>query len=141
MYIEKKQSWRLPDSAVSPETQYLGRRRFLRTCGLTLAAGALAPVVGRAATFGFPDSLNAADKLPGAKITPYDNITAYNNFYEWGLEKSDPKINANKGWKTEPWTLEIGGLCAKPGKYDVNDLVKAVGGIEQRNYRHRCVEA
>jgi sulfoxide reductase catalytic subunit YedY len=141
MHIEKKQSWRLPDSAVSPESHYLGRRRFLRTCGLTLAAGALVPAVGRAATFGFPDSLNAADRLPGVKITPYDDITGYNNFYEWGLEKSDPKINANQGWKTEPWTVEIGGLCAKPGKYDVNDLVKAMSGIEQRNYRHRCVEA
>lgn len=141
MYIEKKQSWRLPDSTVSPESHYLGRRRFLRTCGLALAAGALVPAVGRAATFGFPDSLNVADRLPGVKVTPYDDITGYNNFYEWGLEKSDPKINANQGWKTEPWTIEIGGLCAKPGKYDVNDLVKAMGGIEQRNYRHRCVEA
>src|ERR1700730_17925650 len=75
------------------------------------------------------------------KLTPYDNITGYNNFYEWGLDKEDPKVNANQGWKTEPWTVDIGGLCAKPGKYDVNDLVKAVGGIEQRNYRHRCVEA
>src|SRR6516165_909864 len=120
MYIEKKKSWRLPDSAVTPESDYLGRRRFLRTCGLALAAGALVPVVGRAATFGFPDSLNAADRLPGVKVTPYDDITGYNNFYEWGLEKGDPKINANRGWKTEPWTIEIAGLCAKPGKYDVN---------------------
>jgi sulfoxide reductase catalytic subunit YedY len=79
--------------------------------------------------------------LPGVKLTPYDDITSYNNFYEWGLEKGDPKVNANKGWKTEPWTIEIGGLCAKPAKYEVNELIKAVGGIEQRNYRHRCVEA
>ena len=75
------------------------------------------------------------------KLTPYELITSYNNFYEWGLAKEDPKIFANKGWKTEPWTIEIGGLCDKPGKYDVNDLIKLVGGIEQRNYRHRCVEA
>jgi sulfoxide reductase catalytic subunit YedY len=58
-----------------------------------------------------------------------------------GSRKERPKIKANQGWKTEPWTIEMGGLCAKPAKYDVNDLVKAVGGIEQRNYRHRCVEA
>jgi len=69
MYIEKKQSWQLPDSAVSPQSQYLGRRQFLRTCGLGLMAGAL-PALARAATFGFPDSLNAADRLPGVKLTP-----------------------------------------------------------------------
>ena len=87
------------------------------------------------------DSLDSAYGLPGVKLTRYEDIIGYNNFYEWGLEKGDPKMNANRGWKTEPWTIEIGGLCAKPGKFDVNDLVKAIGGIEQRNYRHRCVEA
>jgi methionine sulfoxide reductase catalytic subunit len=87
------------------------------------------------------DSLTRSTRQIRVKLTPYDDITSYNNFYEWGLEKGDPKVNANKGWKTEPWTIEIGGLCAKPAKYEVNDLIKAVGGIEQRNYRHRCVEA
>src|SRR5438132_4062209 len=140
MHIQKKHSWQLLDSAVTPESQYLGRRQFLRTCGLGLTAAFLAAVV-RAAPSGFPDALNASYKLPGAKVTSYDDITSYNNFYEWGLEKGDPKANANRGWKTEPWAIEIGGLCAKPGKFDVNDLIKAVGGIEQRNYRHRCVEA
>ena len=99
------------------------------------------PPAVRAATAGFPDSLNPAFKLDGVKLTPYDLVTSYNNFYEWGLSKEEPKELANKGWKTEPWTIEIGGLCTKPGKYDVNDLVKIMGGIEQRNYRHRCVEA
>jgi methionine sulfoxide reductase catalytic subunit len=141
MHIRKKYSWQLSDSAVTPESVYLGRRHFLRTCGLGLVAGALLPRLARAATFGFPDSLNPAYKLSGIKPTSYDDITGYNNFYEWGLDKGDPKVNANRGWKTEPWTIEIGGLCAKPGKYDVNDLAKTMGGIEQRNYRHRCVEA
>ena len=141
MHIRKKYSWQLSDSAVTPESVYLGRRHFLRTCGLGLVAGVLLPRLARAATFGFPDSLNPAYKLSGIKLTSYDDITGYNNFYEWGLDKGDPKANANRGWKTEPWTIEIGGLCAKPGKYDVNDLAKTMGGIEQRNYRHRCVEA
>ena len=141
MHIRKKYSWQLSDSAVTPESVYLGRRHFLRTCGLGLVTGALLPRLARAATFGFPDSLNPAYKLSGIKLTSYDDITGYNNFYEWGLDKGDPKVNANRGWTTEPWTIEIGGLCAKPGKYDVNDLAKTMGGIEQRNYRHRCVEA
>ena len=141
MQIHKPRSWELPDSAVTPETDYLRRREFLRTFGLALAATAFLPPAVRAATAGFPDSLNPAFKLDGVKLTPYDLVTSYNNFYEWGLSKEEPRELANKGWKTEPWTIEIGGLCTKPGKYDVNDLVKIMGGIEQRNYRHRCVEA
>ena len=141
MQIHKPRSWELPDSAVTPEADYLRRREFLRVFGLALAATAILPPAVRAATAGFPDSLNPAFKLDGVKLTPYDLVTSYNNFYEWGLAKEEPKELANKGWKTEPWTIEIGGLCTKPGKYDVNDLVKIMGGIEQRNYRHRCVEA
>ena len=141
MQIHKPRSWELPDSAVTPEADYLRRREFLRIFGLGLAATAFLPPAVRAATAGFPDSLNPAFKLDGVKLTPYDLVTSYNNFYEWGLSKEEPKELANKGWKTEPWTIEIGGLCTKPGKYDVNDLVKIMGGIEQRNYRHRCVEA
>src|SRR5260370_767615 len=129
MHIQKKYSWQLSDSAVTPESVYLGRRHFLRTCGLGLVAGALLPRLARAATFGFPDSLNPAYKLAGIKLTSYDDITGYNNFYEWGLDKGDPKVNANRGWKTEPWTIEIGGLCAKPVKYDVNDLAFVATGF------------
>jgi sulfoxide reductase catalytic subunit YedY len=141
MKTHKTRSWELPDSAVTPEADYLRRREFLRVFGLGLAATALLPPAVRAATAGFPDSLNPTFKLDGVKLTPYDLVTSYNNFYEWGLAKEEPKEFSNKGWKTEPWTIEIGGLCSKPGKYDVNDLVKIMGGIEQRNYRHRCVEA
>ncbi len=141
MHIRKGHSWELPDSAVTPESDYLGRREFLRRFGCGLAATAFLPAISGAATSGFPDSLNPSFKLDGVRLTPYDSITTYNNFYEWGLAKDEPSKLANEGWKTEPWTIEIGGLCAKPGKFDVNDLVRAMGGIEQRNYRHRCVEA
>jgi len=141
MHINRKHSWQLPDSAVTPESQYLGRRKFLKAFGLGLAASVALPAVSRAATFGFPDSLNGGYSLAGVKLTSYNDVTGYNNFYEWGLDKGDPKVNANQGWKTEPWTIQIGGLCGKPGTYNVNDLVKTIGGIEQRNYRHRCVEA
>jgi methionine sulfoxide reductase catalytic subunit len=141
MQIRKARSWELPDSAVTAEADYLLRREFLRTFGLGIAAAAFLPSALRAATAGFPDSLNPAFKLDSVKLTPYELVTGYNNFYEWGLSKEEPKELSNKGWKTEPWTIEIGGLCNKPGKYEVNDLVKIMDGIEQRNYRHRCVEA
>jgi len=141
MYIHKRRSWELPDNAVTPESQYFKRRDFLRIAGFGLVATSIFDRTGFAATGGLPDSLNGSFKLDGAKLTPFDSITGYNNFYEWGLEKDEPKRLANQGWKTEPWTLEIGGLCGNPAKFEVNDLIKTIGGLEQRNYRHRCVEA
>src|SRR6516165_5659353 len=133
--------WNLRDEAVTPEADYIRRREFLRVFGLGLAASAILPITSRAASTGFPDSLNGNYKLDGIKLTPEESVTSYNNFYEWGLAKDQPKDQSNQGWKTDPWTIEIGGLCASPQKIDVNELVKLVGPIERRNYRHRCVEA
>lgn len=148
MNMEKRQvssarqaPWNLPDEAVISEADYLRRREFLRVFGLGLAASAILPVTSGAASAGFPDSLNANYKLDGVKLTPEELVTSYNNFYEWGLSKDQPKDLSNKGWKTDPWMVEIGGLCEKPGKFSVADIIKSVGGIERRNYRHRCVEA
>jgi methionine sulfoxide reductase catalytic subunit len=151
MLIRTPQDWALPESAVTPEKDYRqrpreagdlpARRDFLKTLGLGLAGAALLPRGLSAATAGFPAKENAAFPPGALKVTPYELITSYNNFYEFGTDKSDPKPNANKGWKTEPWTVEIAGLCRNPTKIDVNDLVGKMGGIEQRVYRHRCVEA
>ena len=110
MHIRKNRTWELPNRALTPETHYLQRREFLRTLGLGVAATALFPATIRAASGGFPDSLNPAFKLEGVKLTPFDSVTGYNNFYEWGLAKEDPSKLANQGWKTEPWTIAIGGL-------------------------------
>jgi len=75
------------------------------------------------------------------KLTPEDSVTSYNNFYEWGFGKGEPKDLANRGWKTDSWSVEIGGLCQNPGKFTVAELTQIGGGLERRNYRHRCVEA
>lgn len=140
MLIRSPKDWELPDSAATAEKFYrLSRRRdFLKTLGV--AGAALATRSLFAATAGFPTKVNAAYRDPALKPTPYDAITSYNNFYEFGTDKSDPKPNA-AGWKTDPWTVEIAGLCGAPQKIDVNDLVEKMGGVEQRVYRHRCVEA
>ncbi len=132
--------WDLPDSAVTPEAHYLRRREFLRVFGLGLAASAVLPP-GLRADPGLNDSLNALYKLDGVKPTPEDLITSYNNFYEWGLAKDQPKDLANHGWKTRPWAVEIGGSCANTRKLDIDELIQLVGPIERRIYRHRCVEA
>jgi methionine sulfoxide reductase catalytic subunit len=134
-------SWDLPESAVTTEQYYLRRREFLRVFGLGLAASALLPPGIRAEGAALNDSLNSSYKLDGVKLTPEDLITTYNNFYEWGLAKDQPKELANRGWKTRPWYIEIGGLCANPRKMDVDELIQLLGPIERRNYRHRCVEA
>ena len=133
--------WNLPDSAVTQEAYYLRRREFLRVFGLGLAASALLPSELRAEPSGLNDSLNPSYKLDGVKLTPENLIASYNNFYEWGLSKDQPEKLANRGWKTRPWSVEIGGLCANARKLDVDELLQLVGPIERRNYRHRCVEA
>ena len=70
----------------------------------------------------------------------YEQGNVRNNFYEFSTRKDEVRILANRGWKTEPWTLEVGGHVEKPLKLDVNELCKEMG-IEMRIYRFRCVEA
>ena len=141
MLIRSPKAWELPESAVTPENLYhlTKRRDFLRAFGVTGFALAARDVL--AATAGFPTKVNPAHRDPALKPTPYEFITSYNNFYEFGTDKAEPKINANKGWKTDPWTVEIAGLVRNPFKIDANDLVMKMGGAEQRVYRLRCVEA
>src|SRR6516164_7218737 len=97
MHIHLKPRWQLPDSLVIPETHYLHRREFLRTIGLGLAASAFLPPTLEASTTGLPDSPNPAFKLAGVKLTPYNLITTYNNFFEWAKEKKAPRKLANQG--------------------------------------------
>jgi sulfoxide reductase catalytic subunit YedY len=143
MLIRTPKDWELPERIVTSEQFYRQRNRrdFFKTLGLGLAGAALASRDILAATEGFPSKENPLYPASALKPTPYDLVTSYNNFYEFGTGKDEPKVYANKGWKTEPWTVEITGLVANPGKFDVNDLIKKMGGIEQRVYRHRCVEA
>jgi methionine sulfoxide reductase catalytic subunit len=140
MLIRSPKIWELPESAATPETIYHNRRAFLKTLGVGAAATALGSHDLLATTAGFPTKMNPAYRDPKVEPTKYEYITSYNNFYEFGLDKSEPRILANKGWKTEPWTVELAGLCRNPQKIDANDLVTKMGGAEQRVYRMRCVE-
>jgi sulfoxide reductase catalytic subunit YedY len=72
------------------------------------------------------------------KITSYEDASTYNNYYEFGTDKSDPAHNAHT-LKTQPWTVEIEGLVKKPGRWALEDLLK-VSAMEERIYRMRCVE-
>jgi sulfoxide reductase catalytic subunit YedY len=141
MLIRTPKSWEIPESAATPESAYLNRRALLKSLGLGAAGLALAPHALRATTAGFPTRVNPDYRDPALKPTSYELITSYNNFYEFGTGKDEPRVNANRGWKTEPWTVELTGLINNPLKIDANDLVMKMGGAEQRVYRFRCVEA
>ena len=73
------------------------------------------------------------------KPNSYDDITGYNNFYEFGTDKEDPARYAGK-LKTRPWTVKVEGACGKPADYDIDDMLKWFP-LEERVYRLRCVEA
>ena len=143
MNIRTPKDWELPESAATTESIYRlrNRRDFLKTLGVGLAGAAIGTRGLLAATAGFPDKENPLYPAASLKPTAYTFITSYNNFYEFGTGKDDPVVYANKGWKPDPWTVEIAGLVRAPAKFTVNDLVSKLGGIEQRVYRHRCVEA
>jgi len=71
-------------------------------------------------------------------LTPYDAVTQYNNFYEYGEDKDDPARYAN-AFTAAPWTVEVTGECAKPGRYAIEDILRP-HPLEERVYRMRCVE-
>ena len=121
-------------SQVTSKEAYVNRRRFLAS---SIAAGTLAIAPKARATA----KLNGVTKGPyttDEKPTPYDAITHYNNFYEFGTDKEDPSHNATK-FVTSPWTVRIDGEVAKPLTLDLDALYK-VAPLEERIYRHRCVE-
>lgn len=141
MNIRTPKNWVLPESAVTAESVYRlrNRRDFLKTLGIA-SAGLISGRSLYGATGGFPAKENPLYPASALKPTAYEAIISYNNFYEFGTAKEDPRENA-KNWKPEPWTVELAGLIRNPGKFDVNDLIGKLGGIEERVYRHRCVEA
>ena len=120
------------------------RRRFL-TAAAALGAGAIAAT--RIPGLVHPAPIQAADDLHATPSqyttteaqTPFNKATSYNNFYEFGTDKSDPARNAHT-LKTRPWTVQVTGLVKKPLTLDVDSIMK-YRPIESRIYRHRCVEA
>ena len=123
-------------SQVTPKSEYLNRRRFLAGGAAAALGAAFLPRSGYAAA-----KLSGVTKSPLSTTeppTPYDAITGYNNYYEFGTGKGDPARNAQK-FITSPWTLTIEGNVAKPKKHDLDAIMK-IAPLEERIYRHRCVE-
>ncbi len=136
----------IPSSAITSKDKYLNRRRFLRGAG---AAGAVVLGAERLANLVSPRMGVFADtklqtvKSPltttGEQLTSFEDITHYNNFYEFGVNKGDPAQNAGV-LPTRPWTVKVEGLVKKPKTFDIEALLK-LRPLEDRVYRHRCVEA
>jgi methionine sulfoxide reductase catalytic subunit len=124
-------------SEITPRTLYESRRDFIGTAGkLALASAGLALP-------GVAFSANKLATVPSAykideKLTSLKDITHYNNYYEFSLDKEEPAELAGK-MKTRPWTVAIDGLCAKPQTIGIEDLLK-FAPLEERIYRMRCVE-
>ncbi len=123
----------ITENDVTDFSIYQDRRKFMKT-----AAG-----VGIVAATGLPITQANAKGVVSPystdeKLTDFEDISTYCNFYEFGTGKSDPAKNAHT-LVTSPWTVSVEGECAKPGKYNLEDLLKPVS-IEERIYRFRCVE-
>ena len=131
---------------VTPKAVYLDRRKFLQAMGI-VAATALAGK--RLFDLAMPSQTAlAATKFEGLIKSPfsttekqnsYEDVTHYNNFYEFGTDKSDPAKNAQK-FNTSNWVVSVEGDVAKPRKFTMDEILK-IAPLEERIYRHRCVEA
>lgn len=122
-------------SEITPRALFERRRDFLR---LSIGAGLGALL---------PEAMAGGAKLPnvrpgnfdfGDKLTPYKDVTTYNNFYEFGTSKTDPAENAGK-FRPRPWTVSIEGLVKKPVQIGIDEILK-LAPLEERVYRLRCVE-
>ena len=149
-----------PSSEITPEPVYERRRAFLRNAGLYVAGsvavggGLYALTSGRAGgratpppedgagAAGAPPPLSIASRTegpPGEALTPWGDVTTYNNFYELGLGKDDPAEHAAK-LVTRPWTVRIDGEVHRPVEVGIDELLRWFP-LEERVYRMRCVEA
>ena len=135
-------------SEITPREAYLGRREWLQR--LALGAGGVA-LAGWASRDGLAQAARpgklaplpgVASSVAGAntmeKVTTYADASSYNNFYEFGTDKSDPARYA-KTLQPRPWTVAVEGMVKKPGTYGIDDLLK-LAPLEERIYRLRCVE-
>jgi sulfoxide reductase catalytic subunit YedY len=137
----------IPSSEITPRNLYLNRRKFL--AGSVIAgAAAVAGGLGLRELSSPAMTAQANAKIPNLQkspfsttetVTPYKDVTNYNNYYEFSTDKYEPAGLA-KNFKTRPWKVTVDGLVKKKRVLDVDDIIK-MASPEERIYRHRCVEA
>jgi len=132
----------IASSEITPESVWLNRRNLMKAAaagaGLAAAGETMADSAAPQA-LDFASAPNCSAYKAKEDLTPYEAATTYNNFYEFGTNKSDPALYAS-AMTTDPWEIKVGGLVKKPGKLHLEDIL---GGfdLEERIYRFRCVEA
>jgi sulfoxide reductase catalytic subunit YedY len=145
MLIKKKDEEHIPSSEITPRSLYMNRRKFVAG---TAVAGAAAIAGFGLRDLAFPvtvaeanatiDGIKKSSFSSTEKITPYKDVTTYNNYYEFSTDKYEPADLA-KNFKTRPWNVTIDGLAKKKQVLDVDSIIK-MAPAEERIYRHRCVE-
>jgi len=130
---------------ITPKSVYADRRKFLRAMGIVGATVAAGKSLFDLALP--PQTVFAATQFTGLAKSPFsttekqnslNDVSHYNNFYEFGSEKSDPAKNA-QNFKTSPWTVSVEGDVKTPRKFSMEEILK-LAPLEERIYRHRCVE-
>ena len=132
---------RIRSSDITDRRVYLNRRTFMQSLmvagGATLATDVVA--AQQPAAHGRKLATVSSPLSTTEKPNTWEHITTYNNFYEFGTDKSDPAIHAPAFRLPQPWTVSIEGAVAKPGRMNLEDILKGQT-LEDRIYRHRCVE-
>ena len=138
-----KKSTDIPSSEITPKSLYLDRRKFLTGAALATAAAGLGvrEIIFPSTTVGANakiDGIKPSSFSTKETMTPYKDVTNYNNYYEFSTDKYEPASLA-KNFKTRPWTVTIDGAVEKKQVLDVDTIIK-MATPEERIYRHRCVE-
>ena len=140
-----KKAGDIRSSEITPKSLYLNRRKFLAGAALAGAAAAtgigLREIISPSATALAGNKINGIQKSPLSTtetVTPYKDVTNYNNYYEFSTEKDEPAKLAQK-FRTRPWKVKIDGFVDKKQELDVDTIIK-MAAPEERIYRHRCVE-
>ena len=139
MIVRRRKGWQLPESAATPESVFLNRRALLAGAGAAVAlpSRAAAQEADPSASL-YPAPLNGRYELGGRAVTPEAVNANYNNFYEFGTSKRIAA--AAQALKIRPWEIKFDGMVEKEQVLGVDDLLKKAQ-LEERLYRHRCVEA
>lgn len=134
----------IASSEITPEGVWLNRRKLMQQAGLgalsAMGVHARAQAKDATALRDLSAAPSSCDRCSTTEsLTPYSDAISYNNFYEFGTDKSDPARYAHE-MNVDPWSVEVGGLVNKPGKLNLEDVLAGFD-LEERVYRFRCVEA
>jgi sulfoxide reductase catalytic subunit YedY len=150
MHFHRDRGFEHSSSEITSPELYAKRREFIQHLAVggsvALGSSSLSPAWAQSVVPNRPGKHTALPTVrgttPGAllmeKLTPYDDVVGYNNFYEFGTDKADPARNA-KSLKTRPWTVSVEGEVKRPKVFDIEELLK-LSALEERIYRMRCVE-